>query len=836
MTTMRPARGKTPKRKPAPKNNAVSKDPVEVYCRLRPLYDQNEVPVIKRLNSKVVQFEPLDTAQSKGPAKQYQYTFKHVFDANASQQEIFQEVALPLVDDLIHGRPGLLFTYGITSSGKTYTMTGSPQDGGILPRSLDVVFNSIGSFQAHKYVFKPDKLNGFDTQTWAEAVLEHQRESLAQASKTPRIKRKDDGVTDWTTRTSDTTKIEDVDPDMAYAVFVSYIEIYNNYVYDLLDDNPIDPIKKQLQSRMLREDSKRCMYAFGVTEVEAKSADEAFDVWCRGQKRKRIAHTTLNAESSRSHSIFNIRLVQSPLDADGSEIMLDKNFVTISQLSLVDLAGSERSVRTGSTGNRIREAGNINNSLMCLRTCIEILRENQVSPDSNKMVPYRDAKLTHLFKNFFEGEGKVKMVVCVNPRADDYDETFHVMKFAEMAQEVLIPRAAPVTPVPVLGLRSCRRRKEPLPRADRFGGSLKDLSSQPLFAPVQEPVLPNYVLTMASDEDMLPRMVDYLNQQVALKQARDKALEQKREDLRKAIVQLEEERNVLKEQQRAVRMDLKAREQQVILLEKKLSNSDSAVQGLTLELEAVQREKRALEQQLREKEMLLNKGAMEKEHMRTEMEDCIALERNKMRRLMDHLLADKQAELESKVCVTQEKFRLLREILNTADWDLLSGGDNNGRDGPTKPTEGRRTRSQSKASPGSSEVTLSTAVSEPKIYASENTKGIPVCNPRHRRSKSSGGELWVDHRPPGNVELGTVMQPVMKKRKSVGKLDVKDVTKRASKYVLTHQEQDASGDIETQLYKGDVIPSIGGGAQVIFNDVETVRQATPISTRLRAFL
>ncbi|KAM7298198.1 kinesin-like protein KIF23 [Ixodes scapularis] len=102
---------------------------------------------------------------------------------------------------------------------------------------------------------------------------------------------------------------------------------------------------------------------------------------------------------------------------------LDKNAVTISQLSLVDLAGSERTDRTGSTGYRLREAGNINSSLMVLRTCIEILRENQTT-GSNKMVPYRDTKLTHLFKNFFDGEGKVRMIVCVNPRPDDYDETF----------------------------------------------------------------------------------------------------------------------------------------------------------------------------------------------------------------------------------------------------------------------------------------------------------------------------------------------------------------------------------------------------------------------------
>lgn len=94
----------------------------------------------------------------------------------------------------------------------------------------------------------------------------------------------------------------------------------------------------------------------------------------------------------------------------------------ISQLSLVDLAGSERTNRTNNTGQRLREASNINNSLMTLRKCLETLRENQAS-SNQKMVPYRDAKITHLFKNYFDGEGHVRMIVCINPRPEDFDET-----------------------------------------------------------------------------------------------------------------------------------------------------------------------------------------------------------------------------------------------------------------------------------------------------------------------------------------------------------------------------------------------------------------------------
>lgn len=170
------------------------------------------------------------------------------------------------------------------------------------------------------------------------------------------------------------------------------------------------------------------MYIHGVTELEIKSVEDAIEAFNLGQKRKRMGHTLLNAESSRSHSVFTVRLVQAPTDSRGEYLIQDKRTIVVSQLSLVDLAGSERTNRTKNTGARLREAGNINNSLMTLRTCMEILRENQ-NGGVTKKVPYRDSKLTHLFKNYFEGEGHVRMVVCVNPRAEDYDETTVRMKY-----------------------------------------------------------------------------------------------------------------------------------------------------------------------------------------------------------------------------------------------------------------------------------------------------------------------------------------------------------------------------------------------------------------------
>ncbi|CAB1322548.1 unnamed protein product [Coregonus sp. 'balchen'] len=259
------------------------------------------------------------------------------------------------------------------------------------------------------------------------------------------------------------------------------------------------------------------MYVAGCTEVEVKSTEEAFEVFWRGQKKRRIANTQLNRESSRSHSVFIIKLAQAPLDADGDNILQDKNQVSVSQLCLVDLAGSERTSRTRAEGNRLREAGNINQSLMTLRTCIEVLRENQMC-GTNKMVPYRDSKVTHLFKNYFDGEGKVRMVVCVNPKADDYEETMLVMRFAEMTQEVEVAR--PVDR-PICGFAAGRRQRnqafkdELSRRLEERGGPVDAVMHQLLQ---NLPPLPASEITDPHDDVTLPRLIEALEKRHKIRQ------------------------------------------------------------------------------------------------------------------------------------------------------------------------------------------------------------------------------------------------------------------------------------------------------------------------------
>ncbi|KAK7880603.1 hypothetical protein WMY93_032754 [Mugilogobius chulae] len=645
----RQMKAKTPRRPPKKPSNS-QKDPVGVYCRVRPLGAEDQECCIEVISSSTIQLHAPEgfKVNRNGEYKETQYSFKKVFGVSVSQKELFECVAKPLVEDLISGKNGLLFTYGVTGSGKTFTMTGSPGLGGLLPRSLDMIFNSIGPYQAKRYVFKSDEKNGMEVQTEVDALLERQRRDNSLNPPKPSTSRQkiDPEIADMI-KIEEAYKADAADEDSAYSVFVSYIEIYNNYIYDLLEEASEDLIKPKWnaggtpvrqntdfippQSKLLREDFNHNMYVAGCVEMEVKSAEEAFQVFWKGQKRRKVANTRLNRESSRSHSVFIIKLVQAPLDADGDNILQDKNQVILSQLCLVDLAGSERTMRTGAEGTRIREAGNINQSLLTLRTCIEILRENQLC-GTNKMVPYRDSKVTHLFKNYFDGEGKVKMIVCVNPKADDYEETLLVMRFAEMTQEVEVARPMDR---PMCGFTPGRRNRnaafkdELSRRLEERGGPVdnhRDLS--PLLGVVSSlPPLPSCVLSDPHDDTTLPRLIEALQNRQRLRQNMMEQFNQAAGVLKSMLQDWDSKStsrdNYISEQNRKMLEKdrlIESYRAEIERLEKRAKTQEHKIDILQKTTKVYEVDKRTLQQELETREQRLNRELSEKRRMEQRMQ------------------------------------------------------------------------------------------------------------------------------------------------------------------------------------------------------------------------
>ncbi|XP_052619130.1 kinesin-like protein KIF23 isoform X11 [Peromyscus californicus insignis] len=664
-------------RKPVLKKGSQTnlKDPVGVYCRVRPLSFPDQECCVEVVNNTTVQLHTPEgyRLNRNGDYKETQYSFKRVFGTHTTQKELFDVVASPLVDDLIHGKNGLLFTYGVTGSGKTHTMTGSPGYGGLLPRCLNMIFNSIGSFQAKRYVFKSNDRNSMEIQCEVDALLERQKREAMPVPKTPSSKRQADPEFADMINVQEFCKAEDVDEDSVYGVFVSYIEIYNNYIYDLLEEVQFDPIKPKWngcstpmrnpesvlpQSKILREDKNHNMYVAGCTEVEVKSTEEAFEVFWRGQKKRRIANTHLNRESSRSHSVFSIKLVQAPLDADGDNVLQEKEQITLSQLSLVDLAGSERTNRTKAEGNRLREAGNINQSLMTLRTCMEVLRENQTY-GTNKMVPYRDSKLTHLFKNYFDGEGKVRMIVCVNPKAEDYEESLQVMRFAEVTQEVEVAR--PVDKV-ICGLTPGRRYRN-LPR----GGPVGD---EPLVTEMtlqSFPPLPPWRLLDINDEETLPKLIETLEKRHHLRQLMTEELNKQCMTFKALLKEfdnsLSNKENYTQEKLNEKEKLISGQKSEIERLEKKNKTLEYKIEILEKTTTIYEEDKRNLQQELESQNQKLQRQLSDKRRLEARLQGMVTETTMKWQKECDRRVAATQLEMQNKLWVKDEKLKQLKAIV-----------------------------------------------------------------------------------------------------------------------------------------------------------------------------
>lgn len=189
----------------------------------------------------------------------------------------------------------------------------------------------------------------------------------------------------------------------------------------------------------------------GLKEICVRTADDAVRVLLYGKENLHFAATKLNHNSSRSHCVFTIKIIRTNDPEEPTE-------AAINMMSFVDLAGMERTNKTQSRGERLKEAGNINTSLLILGRCIDAMRMNQTNPQNKNLIPYRESKLTRILQTFFSGiftkneifkqmidtifantgQGRAAMYVNVSPSPILCDETLHVLKFGALAQEVVM--------------------------------------------------------------------------------------------------------------------------------------------------------------------------------------------------------------------------------------------------------------------------------------------------------------------------------------------------------------------------------------------------------------
>ena len=632
-------------------------------------------------------------------------------------------------------------------------------------------------------------------------------------------------------RVPDSTKLsDDVNRNRTYAVFISYCEIYNTQIYDLLEDTR-DPItgRPKYDTKSLREDAYGNMFVYGSTEIEVRSASEAIDAFYRGQKRRRVAATQLNQESSRSHTIFNIRLVKTYPSGEG-EIDLEKPCL-LSQLALVDLAGAERAARTGNAGQALKEAGRINNSLMNLRRCMERLRENQKGRNGSNgiinsaggNVPYRDDKLTHLFRNYFEGTGSVKMIVCINPRVQDFDENVHVMQFAEMASEVHIERIDPL-PRELALTAGQRKANELMKEALRKANAQQNIADAPMSSSIYSPIYslgpawPDNIIADADDDNVADILIPFLERRIETRNILVQDFGNKQEEFRSRLVDMEKELILLREENSKLKSGSEGDKRRIRDLEGRLVNAEAANSSLHRKCDAFSGVKSALENELDQKELMLNRQKKEQKRTAKKYQTQISQERDVNAELAERLM--KEEEEKQRIEKAREKLRQVSNIVNGQDREARSRTRGNARNKAVDTTLSSSDTDipalSTRRSTSARRKPLVPTTSDPNISvrpeANENrnpdSRSVAVSNLRHRRSQSVGVS-WVDHKPGPNepqlVTKSTIMQPSTKDRNvktTRGCPSEKDLkSPKASRYSLTTQSQDKEGELQTKIYK-----------------------------------
>uniref|UniRef100_A0A7N6A4L3 Kinesin family member 13Ba n=1 Tax=Anabas testudineus TaxID=64144 RepID=A0A7N6A4L3_ANATE len=281
----------------------------------------------------------------------------------AGQEVVFQCLGESLLHNAFQGYNACIFAYGQTGSGKSYTMMGSGDQPGLIPRLCSALF---------------------------ERTQKEQRE------------------------------------EESFTVEVSYMEIYNEKVRDLLDP------KGGRQTLRVREHKVLGPYVDGLSRLAVASYKDIESLMSEGNKSRTVAATNMNEESSRSHAVFNIILTHTLKDLQSGT-----SGEKVSRLSLVDLAGSERAAKTGAAGERLKEGSNINKSLTTLGLVISALAEQGSAKNKTKFVPYRDSVLTWLLKDCLGGNSRTAMVATVSPAADNYDETLSTLRYADRAKNIV---------------------------------------------------------------------------------------------------------------------------------------------------------------------------------------------------------------------------------------------------------------------------------------------------------------------------------------------------------------------------------------------------------------
>ncbi|ROT41361.1 kinesin-II 85 kDa subunit [Sodiomyces alkalinus F11] len=345
---------------------------IKVVVRVRPFnsreIDRGSKCIIEMKNNQTILSQPhggKETGQKVFAFDKSYWSFDKKDPHYAGQNNLFDDLGKPLLDNAFQGYNNCIFAYGQTGSGKSYSMMGYGKESGIIPNICQEMFTRIEQMQA--------------------------------------------------------------DATLKCTVEVSYLEIYNERVRDLLNPSTKGNLK-------VREHPSTGPYVEDLAKLVVTSFQEIEHLMDEGNKARTVAATNMNETSSRSHAVFTLMVTQKKMDLD-TKMEMEK----VAKISLVDLAGSERATSTGATGARLKEGAEINRSLSSLGRVISALADlstGKKKKGATTTVPYRDSVLTWLLKDSLGGNSMTAMIAAISPADINYDETLSTLRYADSAKRI----------------------------------------------------------------------------------------------------------------------------------------------------------------------------------------------------------------------------------------------------------------------------------------------------------------------------------------------------------------------------------------------------------------
>ncbi|CAL1676152.1 unnamed protein product [Lasius platythorax] len=390
---------------------------LEMYLRIKPTsaVTKEEKNIYKILHSstllmKLPSFESnvRNSSRKSSETSDRRHDFTKIFGSETSQADMFERSIKHRVTEFLDGESSTIMTYGTRDSGKTYTLFGTSTSPGIIMRSIQLVFSKKRCCRLRPQVkpkrFHQNEMKRFLEDTGARLTLSARSRNIIQQMSTEEA-----------TRFLENSRAENHegclvnDWSLSDTLWLSFVEIYNGNVYDLLEE-------KGCSLRLVT--NKKGQTYVRSSQVRVRTALEACKIFLTGQSRMRTIATPSNPRRSWSHTIFKMHLLSC------------ENYKSIySTLTFCDLAGSTQ-FETHQKKSDMREANFINNSLLVLGRCLKAVSENQVAP-------FRESKLTRIFQPALSGKENLSFIVNVAFTPNFYIETQYIFNFCDVAKKLI---------------------------------------------------------------------------------------------------------------------------------------------------------------------------------------------------------------------------------------------------------------------------------------------------------------------------------------------------------------------------------------------------------------